>query len=96
MAAVAIAAKKLGLPLRTTMNFNANLQTVGKRPAYLCNYKAGVDANGKPVALQLQVYLLLLSFTNRECVVLNRIGKEIGKYRHFSKTINHVFFFFFC
>jgi xanthine dehydrogenase/oxidase len=57
IAAVAVAANKLNRPVRTTLNINTNFEAAGKRPPYLCKYKAGVDANGKPVALKLQIYI---------------------------------------
>ncbi|CAG0884273.1 unnamed protein product [Darwinula stevensoni] len=46
-AACAIAADKFNCPVRLVMNFNTNLEAVGKRLPYLIKYKVGFDEKGK-------------------------------------------------
>jgi xanthine dehydrogenase/oxidase len=51
------AAAKLNLPVRMNVQFNSLVAMLGKRCAYLTNYKIGIDANGKLLAVQLDTYL---------------------------------------
>lgn len=51
------ASAKLNTPVRMNVQFNTLVTLLGKRPAYLTNYKIGVDANGKLLAIQLDTYI---------------------------------------
>ncbi|XP_059474057.1 uncharacterized protein LOC132195836 [Neocloeon triangulifer] len=46
-AACALAADKLGKPVRIVMNLGSNMEAMGKRLPYVHNYEVGVDVNGK-------------------------------------------------
>lgn len=39
------------------MDLTTNLTMIGKRHPFLCNYKVGIDKNGKTIALKLSLYL---------------------------------------
>ncbi|XP_059485730.1 xanthine dehydrogenase-like [Neocloeon triangulifer] len=46
-AACALAADKLGKPVRIVMSLRTNMEAMGKRFPYIHNYDVGVDVNGK-------------------------------------------------
>ncbi|XP_065336761.1 uncharacterized protein LOC135937537 [Cloeon dipterum] len=46
-AACALAAHKLGKPVRIVMSLRTNMEAMGKRFPYVHNYEVGVDTNGK-------------------------------------------------
>jgi len=55
--AVAFASDQLGLPVKMVMDLNTNMENVGKRNPFLCNYKVGFDANGKLQAVKVELYV---------------------------------------
>ncbi|XP_067656034.1 uncharacterized protein [Haliotis asinina] len=54
-AAVALATYVMRRPVRLTMNFHTNMQTVGKRFPFLADYKIGVNVDGKLNGIQMTI-----------------------------------------
>eukprot|EP01117_Protostelium_nocturnum_P009312 TRINITY_DN3335_c0_g1_i3.p1 TRINITY_DN3335_c0_g1~~TRINITY_DN3335_c0_g1_i3.p1 ORF type:complete len:1378 (-),score=549.37 TRINITY_DN3335_c0_g1_i3:123-4256(-) len=54
--AVAFASQQLDLPVKMFMDFNTTLETSGRRNPFRADYQVGLDANGKLVAIKMDVY----------------------------------------
>lgn len=54
--AAAVASKKLKRPVKLSLDINTNMEMVGKRHPFRCDYKVGFDDNGKINALQMTLY----------------------------------------
>lgn len=54
--ACAVAANKVNRPVRIAMDLNSNMEMVGKRHPFQCDFKVGFDDNGKVIALQMTIY----------------------------------------
>eukprot|EP01126_Amoeba_proteus_P052945 TRINITY_DN6432_c0_g2_i5.p1 TRINITY_DN6432_c0_g2~~TRINITY_DN6432_c0_g2_i5.p1 ORF type:complete len:577 (-),score=132.37 TRINITY_DN6432_c0_g2_i5:70-1800(-) len=54
--ALAVAALKLGFPVRAVMDLDTNMTMLGRRPVSLANYTVGVSSSGKIIALEVAVY----------------------------------------
>lgn len=46
--AAAVAAKKLHRPVKLALDINTNMNMVGKRHPFRCDYKVGFDDTGSP------------------------------------------------